>query len=352
MDNTLAQQLREAELSIAAAEKEFGSDSPELADRLLKYAALLRETDGRKLDVVNVEARAKAIRAKMYAAEAAKDTKPSVVIIKPKTATAAPATYIGLVALLVAMSSLFVDQTYFKFFAPLSAVLLLGDIAVAKASSWWRVGLSIVFLVCAWLSINSVPRTMLLHSSPMERFTYASENPEIVSQVRKLGKPVTVLSYQIALPPDYTLPVNDKKDWGRLIGWKSPTRADERYSEFFVMTVRPERDVAKKLPQMSLLQAARELAMPRVQEELALEDFTEDEPTFVEMNGFEFARIEFRGRTEDHTRHGFAYVAKEGRSLVTLVGIDWVPANEESLPALDAAVSTFTRVTAADDEDI
>lgn len=341
MDNTLPQQLKEAELAVAEAEKQFGPDTLELADRLLKYAALLRQTERRKLDAVNVEARARAIRAKHFQAEEAQEKITATIMIKPQENTGSPGMYLGLGGLVVAMCTLVLNQGLFPVLAILAIALVIGDLVTTRGAGWWRALLALVFVGTAFACTQSLPPDMLTDATPLERFTYASENPTLVSAVKGLDKPTHALGYQLALPHHYAPLDPQQREWGKMMAWASEPRSDGTNTQFYLMQIKPED--AKKLARTAPMRAASEIAMPIITGELQLQAVEQDPIRMEEMNGFEFAKCEFRGSTDDRRRSGFAYVAKQPGSLIALVAIDSSSNPDESLQSLEGTVSTFSR---------
>lgn len=342
MDNSLARQLKEAELSIAQAEKELGPEHPELADRLMKYAALLRQADRRALDAVNVEARAKAIRAKIYAAEAASEKATgNVLVIKPTKQTASSAIF-GLAAVLLGMCSLFVDQSYFQLLAAGSLLLVVADIVATKSSAWWRALLALIFIGSAWTSMRSLPPSLLPNASPMERFTYASENPELVAEVRNLARPAVTLGYQLALPKGFAKQDEVTEDWGKMVTWKSETRPDGNAGEISLMVIRsrallPPREYNKARTS----NLAKEKVMPRIFQLYPMDQQEHEPPIPEDINGVEFERVNFREQSEENRRAGVVYVLKEQNHVVVVVGTDLEPYADELIPKLEASMVTF-----------
>src|SRR5579883_2113826 len=120
MDDQLAEKLQQAEQAVKEAESAGGQNSLELADKLTRYAALLRQVSSRKLEAVNVEARARAIRAKLYAAQEQAAGLPQPIIQPKVQATPGFSLYIGFLAVFMALSALFVNQLYLPWLSILS----------------------------------------------------------------------------------------------------------------------------------------------------------------------------------------------------------------------------------------
>src|SRR6185437_3439765 len=163
MDARLVAELKEAEAAVAEAEKKLGPDHPELADKLQRYANLLRQTETRKLDAVNVEARARAIRAKLYA-EDEKAHGSTTTSAKPKTTDSkaeppALGMYLGIAGIFLALAALFVNQSLIKILLPAAIVLGLADVAITR-SGFWRMALIVVFSLACWVSNESLPGSM------------------------------------------------------------------------------------------------------------------------------------------------------------------------------------------------
>jgi hypothetical protein len=349
MEKTVEQQLKEAELAITAAEKEFGPDHPELAERLMKYANLLRQSDGRKLDAVNIEARAKAIRAKIYAQEADQvNQKVSTVVIKPKQAPPiGPGVYFGLVGCVTAACSLFVNQIHFVWLAVLAMFLVIFDSVVTKGGGWWRALLTVALLGSAYYCVNSIPQNMLTDASPMERFNYLAENPKLVENVRGLGEVTTVHGYSFSLPEDYSTLDYSKPDWGESYEWKTPARDDGSQGVFRMLLMRPDA-VAKNYATLSLARIAHDVVIPQLVTDLGIDDVTQTKPKLEDLNELYFASVDFNGKEGDRKKAGVAYVAKERSGLLVLLGADYIPQSEQTIPQMEAIVYTFHRTTAAD----
>jgi hypothetical protein len=349
MEKTVAQQLKEAELAIAEAEKQFGPDHPELADRLMKYANLLRETDGRKLDAVNIEARAKAIRAKIYAEEADKvNQKVSTVVIKPKQEQpVGPGVYVGLVGCVLAVCGLFVNQANFMWLAVPAIILVVFDVVATRGGGWWRALLGVVLVASGYYCMNSIPANMLTDASPMERFNYGAENPKLVENVRRLGEATTVHGYSFSLPEDYSTLDYSKPEWGESYEWRTPARDDGSQGIFRMMIMRPD-VVAKNYATLSLAKIAHDVAVPQVVADLGMTDVVQQKPKLEDLNELYFARVDFTDKENDQRKAGVIYAAKERDGLLVLVCLDFVPQSEQTIPQMEAIVYTFHRASGAD----
>jgi hypothetical protein len=343
MDESLTRELKEAEAAIADTERRLGPDSPELADLLQKYAALLRKTERRALDAVNVEARAKAIRAKMYAEEERVHGTTTVTVVKPKERErAALGMYLGLAGVAVAVASLFINHAFLKILLPLAVVLAIADVVITRGGLW-RIVMVIVFAGSAWCADQSLPDLMLVNSPPIDRFNYASEHPDIVSEAHKLDKPSQVFGYQISLPAEYKQSADNSYDWGRAIIWQSPPHPDQQPSQLSLLLVKLPEDLLKRRGNYSVLKAARDVALPRVCEAFNLSDCAPEMPQIVELNGMEFARIDFKAKSPYADVEGLAYVSTNPRNLVVLAAYDEVAFATETLATDNASVYTFVR---------
>jgi hypothetical protein len=345
MDKTTAEQLKATEASLKEAEKRLGTQHPDVADLLMKYAGLLRQVEGRTLDAVNVEARAKAIRAKLYAEEAEMvASKTSTVVIKPKESPpVGPGVYAGLAGLLIAVCTLFLSQTHFLLLAITAIVLLVVDIVLTRGGGWWRGLIGSVFIGTSYFCMQSIPPIMLTDASPMERFNYLAENSTLVENVRKLGETHTAGNYSFALPPDYSSLDYRKPDWGESYEWRTPLRADDSFGDFRMLMVQPD-TVSKNYSTLSVTRLAKDVAMPLVVKELGMDVVTEQSPTTEELNGFNFARILWDGSDDERKKAGVTYVAKEKDRLLILVGADWHPESDQTIPQMEAVVYTFNRI--------
>ena len=343
MNQEIEQQLHLAESDIAASELRYGPNHPELAEKLSKYAALLRQTEKRALDAVNVEARAKAIRAKLYAAEAAaQDAR--VKVIKPPKQTTNPLTYIGIGAMCVAFSTLFIDQTFFGLFAICAVFLVLVDLALSRNSAIFRGCIAIGVLACTWWSIQSLPAVMLVDTTPMERLNYASEHPDMVATVRKMGAPKPVMAYRLCLPSGLEQVSDDnagKREWGRLLTWKSAPQAETK-TRIFQMAAMTVPDKNRKFPNFALGKLTRQVVMPRMAEQLGWDEVKQNSPVFEEINGFDFVKVEFSGRDHENGQEmfGFVYVMKDRRGLLVISGTDNGP-GFDSLEPMEASAYTI-----------
>lgn len=343
MDKTELQQLKEAEAAVANAEAQYGPDHPELADALTRYAHLL-EADGKKLDAVNVEARAKTIRAKIYAKEADNVAqKVSTVVIKPKDAPpVGPGVYFGLVGMVVSVSTLFVSLVHFMWLTVLAVLLVVADVVLTRGAGWWRALVAVVCCASAYACIQSVPANMMTDATPMERFNYLAENPTLVQKVRALGEPVTVAGYRLALPEDYSKLDERRIDQGDTYMWQTASRDDGSQGVFEMMLLKGD-TLSPHFSTLSLTHVAEDLAMPRIASELNLSELITGKPHREELNGMYYARIEFKGRQGERHKSGVAYVAKAHGKMLVLVGCDFVEQSEQTVPQMEAIVYTFTQ---------
>ncbi len=350
-DENLELEIQEAEQSIAEAEKELGPDSGELADKLSKYATLLRRMD-RVLDAVNVEARARSIRAKIYAAEVESQT-PVVAQPEPlKLKKAHPAAYIGLLAVFVALATLFVDQQFFLFMLPICIILSLVDI-VATRGQWWRAAVCFGFLAWGWWGIKSLPDEMLVTATPLDRLNYEVNHPHLVSLIKKLGKDTRVLSYRLRPPADFGAPSNEQVDWGRVFTWKGAQRSDGSMAVFSIMVMTVPDDVRKNFAAQKVMKLAKDIATPRALAYLHIDEIKQDAGEVLDLNGLDFALINWSSASDQNQDlRGFIYVAKDHRTLVTIAGVDSIPYCEDSLKAMDASVYTFRKPANAAEVDI
>ena len=346
MSQEIEEQLHTAESEIASCERQLGPNHPELAEKLSKYAALLRQTEKRTLDAVNVEARAKAIRAKLYAQEAAsQDAK--VKIIRPAKEATNPLVYLGIAAMCIAFSTLFLDQTFFALLAVITVVVAMVDLVMSQSRALFRTVITIGMLCCTWWSIQSLPAVMLTDATPMDRLNYASEHAEIVDTVRKMGAPRPVMAYRMCLPEGLNQVVDEndgKQSWGHLLSWKSPALADGKSAKTFQVVAMDVPPFNKKFPNFALGKLAKMLVVPRLAEELNLGYIKQKPPVFEEINGFEFAKVRFSGKEQDTEREifAFAYVAKDQGGLVVLSGNDTGP-DFDSLEPLEASIYTIRK---------
>jgi hypothetical protein len=376
MDDKLAAELKEAEAAVAKAEKELGANHPDLADKLTRYASLLRKTEKRTLDAVNVEARARAIRAKLLAAdEAARGDKPSTTAAKPTAKQQKMAQgmaigmYLGFVALLFAVASLVANQTFMPALLIVAVLLSLCDIVMSR-SGFWRASVVVALGLSAWWCNSAVPSSMLVDESPINRFNYASENPDLVQNIRKLGQPVNVLNYRICVPPGFNPTADEIKDWGRVLTFAAAGAAadaasgapasvaapDQSSSEapasgqLRFMVMRFPEGITGKSARASLLKLARDVVMPRLGKLSNWQDIRQEDPHFEEINGTGFAKISFGVTGAGLPISGFAYVAPLKSSFLVISGTDLAAASDASMPLMDAAVYTMKRVASAEPE--
>jgi hypothetical protein len=80
-----------------------------------------------------------------------------------------------------------------------------------------------------------------------------------------------------------------------------------------------------------------------VQEFLQITDVNQEHPRLDEVNGINFAKISFSGRTNSLPRNGFAFVAVENRQLLVIGGSDSVVNADSTLPPMDASVYTLEK---------
>jgi hypothetical protein len=341
MDKSVLKQLKEAENAVADAETRYGPDHLELAEALMRYAHLL-EAEGRKLDAVNVEARAKSIRAKIYAQEAEREAqKVSTVVIKPKQATpVGPGVYMGLFGMVLGVMTLFVSLVHFMWLSSLSVILVVADLVLTRGGGWWRALIAAVCCSSAYACIQSVPPNMLTDATPMERFNYLSENPALVQNVRLLGEPTTVAGYKVALPEDFSNLTERRIDQGEVYAWQTPTREDGTQGVFEMILLKGS-ELSPKFAKLSLARAAKEFAMPKVTADLNLTDVTIGKPQTEELNGLYYTRIEFQGRESERRKAGVAYIAKDRGNLLVLVASDFIEQSAQTMPQMEAIVYTF-----------
>ena len=352
MDEKLASELKEAEAAVIETEKKLGPDHPDLADKLQRYANLLRQTEKRALDAVNVEARARAIRAKMYAAdEQAHGTTTKLSKNKSIISNTAPPVgmYFGLAGIAAALVSLVVTQTALVYLLVLAAVLAVADVVISR-SGFWRIALVVVFGVASLLANQSLPTTILTEDTPLARYTYSTQDPELVSNVGELGKPQTVLSYSVCLPKGFTAVGDSKEDWGRVITFQPQETQSTNPSKFMLMLIKLPADT-KPSARVALLKIAADVAIPQVASVLSLSDVQQENPREVEINGLDYAKIGFSGTSSSGVRNGFAYVAENNKSLLVLAAGDSVTDAQETLPKMDASVYTLRKLKNGDDLD-
>jgi hypothetical protein len=352
-DNELLnKQLREAEIAVVEAERTYGPENPEVAEKLLKYASLLRQTHKRTLDAVNVEARAKAIRAKMFAAEADEQKATATPLIKPVKTGNNPTAYFGLGSMVVALLALFINAQYFVALAAISAALMVGDLVVSRGT-WWRAVVSALFLLSGWWAIQSVPPIMLTNASPIDRLNYSSENSDVVAKVRNLGKPTQALIYNVCLPEGFTPVEIGKPEWGRVAAWKGPMRPTTEAPELYLMVMNPPADVKKQFRTYPTLKGAHDLVLPYFFYMLQLTEVKQNPAQFEQINGLQFVRLEYTAKTDsDIPKKGFVYVAKENNKLVALAGMDTVAFASETLEPMEASVWTLIQQGNASDLDM
>ena len=346
-DEKLIQQLHEAEMALAEAEKAYGPDHAEVADKLLKYATLLRQTQKRTLDAVNIEARARAIRARIFAAEAGtQNAAPAVVVIRPQSNAPDPAMYLGLGGMLAALVALFISAKYFFVLAGLAVMLIIADVVLSKGK-WWRALLTLLFMLTGWYSMQSLPSTMLPNASPIDRLNFANENAELVSKVRHLGKPTQALIYNLCLPEGFQLDEDTKKDWGHLVSWKGPARQDGgEPAKLVLMVVNPPNDVKKQFRSYSVTKGAKELVLPLIYDMFQVSETKQDNPQLEFVNGMNFVRIGVTAKPSDGPdvqKRAFVYATKESNRIVALVGFDSMPWAADSLEPMEASVLTLTQ---------
>jgi hypothetical protein len=344
MDDNLAQQIKEAEAAVIVTEKSHGPDAPELADKLHHYAVLLRQTEKRALDAVNVEARARAIRAKMYAEEERLKGTSGTLPGSKKKSTQPPAwsMYIGIAAVFVSLFSLFAPQYLLLWLVGIALMLGVADLLLSSGV-YWRIALTVVFTLSAWYSNQVLPENLLTDQSPIERFNYATRNPEVVANSHKLGKPIKVLSYSICLPEGFVAQGDDKQDWGRMVSWLGGDGASPTGPQMSLILMKVPDSDGKKTSNISLLKTARDVAMPQLATILNLQDFKSVTPEEVDINGTEFAKVTFTGQIGDQDRNGFAYTAINGRILIMVVGHDSATVPDEALKEMDASVFSFQK---------
>jgi hypothetical protein len=347
----LVKQLREAELALGAAEKARGPNDPEVAEILLRYAALLRQTNKRTLEAVNVEARARAIRAKVFAAEDLAAKSATVPLIRPAQQRQDPTAAMGLGAMLLALLSLFINCQYFIALAALACVLMIGDLVLSRGT-WWRALLTTLFLISGWFSIQSLPSIMLSNASPIDRLNYSSENAELVAKVRTLGKPTQALIYSLCLPEGFVLGQDEKTDWGRILTWNGETAG--RKPKLLLMAVNPPADIRKKFRNYSSVKGAKELVLPDLYDFCQLTEVKQDAPEFEQINGMQFVRLNFVAKPVDSEQQfrGFIFVTKEYNRLVAIAGMDTLPGSAETLEPMEASVWTMVQQGRASDLDI
>lgn len=367
MNEKLAAELKEAEAAVAKAEKELGANHPELAEKLQRYANLLRRTEKRALDAVNVEARARAIRAKILAEdEAAHGTKPSSSVAKPGAArgkrgkSVAWGMYFGFVAIFLALSALVVKQTLLPALI-VAAVLLCATDAILSKSGYWRVAVVLTFALASWWCNASVPSTMLVDESPINRFNYASEFPDLVANINKLGKPVNVFNYKICLPDGYDAVGDETKDWGRVLTYSANTASTANTANagqgqtgsadiHFIVMKLPEIAGHKTSGRSSLLKLARDFVVPHLVDLGSWQNVRQDPPRFLEINGMNFVKINFYATTIKGPSSGFAYVAALRRTLLVISCDDLNANTDDVMPLADAAVYTMKRVSSGEPE--
>jgi hypothetical protein len=341
----LQTQLREAEKALQAAESQLGAEHPDLVDKLTRYASLLRQCD-RALDAVNVEARAKAIRAKLYEKQAAGQVTGEVK--KPVQAAhrkIGPGTFLGAAAVLVALSTLFNSVQVFGYLAPIAVILAVFDLIVSRGQ-WWRAACCALLLGWSVWGLNTLPPEMLTDATPLDRLNYEVNNPDLVVRIRQLGKDTNVLAYRLRLPNGFSDVTDTKMDWGRVFSWAGPARGggDQMHAQFSVMAVTVPDDIRSKLTNYPLLKLANQQVMPKILEPLNLSDSHSDTGQVVEINGYDFAEITFSGNTDNHgTIRGFVFVAKDKRTLAVVSGYDSVPFADDSIPMMKASAYTFRK---------
>jgi hypothetical protein len=343
-DPTLNQEIKQVERDIAAAEKEHGAESPELIDILNKYSSLLRQTEVRVLEAVNVEARVKTIRAKLYAAEA-ETHKTTITVKKPKIQKAGPGVYVGLLAVFLAIAGLFLDQSLFKFLIPICLLLAIVDVVMTRGQ-WWRALVCVLFVAWGSWGITSLPEEMLTAASPIDRMNYEINNPELVTSVRRLKKDKQVLTYKLKMGEDMPdAPVDEQKEWGRVFTWQAKRNNSTPAASLSLASMMVPEHIRKQVDTAPLLKYIEDSVLPRVLEPIGLRDVTRDTGEVVEINGHEFVIFNFGGITEmnDEIR-GFMYVTKDRSTLVVISAYDTVPYAEKSLKQLEATMNTFRKV--------
>lgn len=344
-DPTLNQEIKQVERDIAAAEKEHGAESPELLDMLNKYSSLLRQTEVRVLEAVNVEARVKSIRAKLYAAEA-ETHKTSVTVKKPKIEKAGPGVYVGLLAVFLAVLSLFLDQSMFKFLVPICLLLAVVDVVMTRGQ-WWRALVCVFFAAWGSWGIASLPEEMLINASPIDRMNYEINNRALVTNVRRLKKDAHVLTYKLKLPETMPVaPLDEKKDWGRVFTWQEKRNNSTPGAVISLASMIVPEHIRKHLATAPLLKISEENVIPHVLEPIGLRDVTRDTGEIEEINGHEFAVFNFGGITETNEEvRGFIYVTKDRSTLVVISAYDYVPYAEKTLKELEATLNTYRKVS-------
>lgn len=341
MDKTVLEQIKEAERAVADAEAFYGPNHVEVADALMRYAHLL-EAEGRKLDAVNIEARAKTIRAKIYAKEADNVAqKISTVVIKPKTtAPVGPGIYLGLVGMVASVATLFVSLVHFAWLTALAVMLVVADLVLSRGSSWWRALIGFSCCASAYACIQSVPANMMTDATPMERFNFMSEEPALVQNVRNLAEPVTVAGYKVAVPEDYSKLDQRRIEQGDVYVWETPLREDGSQGSFEMMLLKGD-TLSPHFATLALTRVATDLAMAKIQNEFGLADVTASKPRMEDLNGMYYARVDFKGKQGERRKAGVAYVAKVHGKMLVLVGADFVEQSEQTMPQMEAIVYTF-----------
>jgi hypothetical protein len=349
MDKSLADELKEAEAAVAEAEKKLGPDHPDLADKLQRYAALLRQTEKRVLDAVNVEARARAIRAKMYAEDekqhGSTTTMPAGKVKVTKTLPIGM--YLGVGGIFIALASLVMNQHLLIVLLPIAILLAIVDVAINR-TGFWRPALVLVFCGTAWLSNQSLPPNLMTEESPIARYNYANQDPELVENARNLDKPTPVLSYSICLPKGFAQVADTKEQWGRTLTFQGEAGQDLQGPKLSLMLMRlPEGESKGKA---SLLKTARDVALPQLGQALRVSDLIQENPVAIEINGLDYAKINFSGQSDQKLmRTGFAYVTIINKNVLVVSGDDQTTSAAESLPKLDASIYTFHKLKNGDD---
>jgi hypothetical protein len=341
-----ASQIIELEEAVAEAEKTLGPDSPELASILMKYAAAMRHDPKRLLEAANVEARAKAIRAKIYAGEEEKLglTEPA---IKPTPQERnRTGTYIGLAAMALAACGFFVDQQWSCIIFPLCILLAVVDV-IMSGGQWWRAFSVCAILTWTWYGITCIPSYILTESTPMERLDFEANNPTLLSNIKKLGLETQFMVYGLRLPGDYALSTesNNKPEWGRAFSWIGPPREDNTAPQLAVMSMTIPDDIRKKLAHYSLIKLAREVALPNYLDWLGISDPTTDFGQDIEINGREYAIVRWSGTITDdpdnERMRGFIYVTRGKSTLVAIGAADKPSYADQTLDPLEAIPYTF-----------
>ncbi len=75
------------------------------------------------------------------------------------------------------------------------------------------------------------------------------------------------------------------------------------------------------------------------------DNWTQTEPERVQVNGLQFLRARWKGfdRARQRMRHGFHYMAQDGRTIICLGSIDVEPHDQRGLEVAEAAILTFRK---------